>query len=162
MSCDSVRPSTRTGTSTFAVYARGILLTNQIAARHFGTKGAGCIVNTASRNVSPQRVIDDLSGANAARTARRAGGRRRRGGVPMLGAGAVHDRAGDQCHRRGLYDLVSATNSTPIGHRSELYRFVGAVSGKVINIGKTKAATTAIIAPGTIIQPVRSVRRWAT
>ena len=54
---------------------RGIFLTNQIAARHFGTKGAGCIVNTASRNVSPQRVIDDLSGANAARTARRAGGR---------------------------------------------------------------------------------------
>ena len=59
MSCDSVRPSTRTGTSTFAVYARGILLTNQIAARDFGTKGAGCVVNTASRNVSPQRVIDD-------------------------------------------------------------------------------------------------------
>ena len=38
---------------------RGIFLTNQIAARHFVTKGAGCIVNTASRNVSPQRVIDD-------------------------------------------------------------------------------------------------------
>jgi NAD(P)-dependent dehydrogenase (short-subunit alcohol dehydrogenase family) len=34
MSCESVRPSTRTGTSTFAVNARGIPLTNQIAARH--------------------------------------------------------------------------------------------------------------------------------
>ena len=61
MSCDSVRPSTRTGTSTFAVYARGILFTNQIAARHFGTRCAGRIVNTASRNVPPRRVIDDLS-----------------------------------------------------------------------------------------------------
>jgi NAD(P)-dependent dehydrogenase (short-subunit alcohol dehydrogenase family) len=59
MSCESVRPSTRTGTSTFAVNARGILLTNQIAARHFVTKGAGCIVNTASRNGSAQRVVDD-------------------------------------------------------------------------------------------------------
>ena len=43
----------------FAVNARGMFLTNQIAARHFVTKGAGCIVNTASRDVSPQRVIDD-------------------------------------------------------------------------------------------------------
>jgi meso-butanediol dehydrogenase/(S,S)-butanediol dehydrogenase/diacetyl reductase len=32
----------------FAVNARGIFLTNQIAARHFVAKGAGCIVNTAS------------------------------------------------------------------------------------------------------------------
>src|ERR1700728_1794418 len=32
----------------FAVNARGIFLTNQIAARHFAAKGAGCIVNTAS------------------------------------------------------------------------------------------------------------------
>ena len=32
----------------FAVNARGIFLTNQIAARHFVTQGAGCIVNTAS------------------------------------------------------------------------------------------------------------------
>src|SRR4029077_13178317 len=29
----------------FAVNARGIFLTNQIAARHFVAKGAGCIVN---------------------------------------------------------------------------------------------------------------------
>ena len=40
--------------------------------------------------------------------------------------------------------------------------FVGAVSGKVISIGRTQTATTAIIAPGTIVQPVRSVRTWAT
>jgi meso-butanediol dehydrogenase / (S,S)-butanediol dehydrogenase / diacetyl reductase len=32
----------------FAVNARGIFLTNQIAARHFVSQGAGCIVNTAS------------------------------------------------------------------------------------------------------------------
>ena len=32
----------------FAVNARGIFLTNQIAARHFAAKGAGCIINTAS------------------------------------------------------------------------------------------------------------------
>jgi meso-butanediol dehydrogenase/(S,S)-butanediol dehydrogenase/diacetyl reductase len=32
----------------FAVNARGIFLTNQIAARHFVAEGAGCIVNTAS------------------------------------------------------------------------------------------------------------------
>ena len=32
----------------FAVNARGIFLTNQIAARHFVGQGAGCIVNTAS------------------------------------------------------------------------------------------------------------------
>jgi meso-butanediol dehydrogenase/(S,S)-butanediol dehydrogenase/diacetyl reductase len=32
----------------FAVNARGIFLTNQIAARHFIAQGAGCIVNTAS------------------------------------------------------------------------------------------------------------------
>jgi NAD(P)-dependent dehydrogenase (short-subunit alcohol dehydrogenase family) len=32
----------------FAVNARGVFLTNQIAARHFVTLGAGCIVNTAS------------------------------------------------------------------------------------------------------------------
>ena len=32
----------------FAVNARGIFLTNQIAARHFVAQGAGCIVNTAS------------------------------------------------------------------------------------------------------------------
>ena len=40
--------------------------------------------------------------------------------------------------------------------------FVGAVSGKVTNIGSAKTATTAIMAPGTMIQPVRSVRTWAT
>ena len=39
---------------------------------------------------------------------------------------------------------------------------LGAVSGKLINIGRTKTATTAIMAPGTMIQPVRSVRTWAT
>jgi NAD(P)-dependent dehydrogenase (short-subunit alcohol dehydrogenase family) len=32
----------------FDVNARGIFLTNQIAARHFVTQGGGCIVNTAS------------------------------------------------------------------------------------------------------------------
>jgi meso-butanediol dehydrogenase/(S,S)-butanediol dehydrogenase/diacetyl reductase len=32
----------------FAVNARGIFLTNQIAARHFIAQGTGCIVNTAS------------------------------------------------------------------------------------------------------------------
>ena len=32
----------------FAVNARGIFLTNQIAARHFVAQGTGCIVNTAS------------------------------------------------------------------------------------------------------------------
>ncbi len=32
----------------FAVNARGIFLTNQIAARHFVAQGGGCIVNTAS------------------------------------------------------------------------------------------------------------------
>lgn len=32
----------------FAVNARGIFLTNQIAARHFVSQGGGCIVNTAS------------------------------------------------------------------------------------------------------------------
>lgn len=32
----------------FAVNARGVFLTNQIAARHFVAHGAGCIVNTAS------------------------------------------------------------------------------------------------------------------
>ena len=32
----------------FAVNARGIFLTNQIAARHFVAQGVGCIVNTAS------------------------------------------------------------------------------------------------------------------
>jgi NAD(P)-dependent dehydrogenase (short-subunit alcohol dehydrogenase family) len=32
----------------FAVNARGVFLTNQIAARHFVANGAGCIVNTAS------------------------------------------------------------------------------------------------------------------
>jgi meso-butanediol dehydrogenase / (S,S)-butanediol dehydrogenase / diacetyl reductase len=32
----------------FAVNARGMFLTNQIAARHFVAQGAGCIVNTAS------------------------------------------------------------------------------------------------------------------
>jgi meso-butanediol dehydrogenase/(S,S)-butanediol dehydrogenase/diacetyl reductase len=32
----------------FAVNARGIFLTNQIAARHFVGQGGGCIVNTAS------------------------------------------------------------------------------------------------------------------
>jgi NAD(P)-dependent dehydrogenase (short-subunit alcohol dehydrogenase family) len=32
----------------FAVNARGIFLANQIAARHFVERGAGCIVNTAS------------------------------------------------------------------------------------------------------------------
>ncbi len=32
----------------FDVNARGIFLTNQIAARHFVAKGGGCIVNTAS------------------------------------------------------------------------------------------------------------------
>jgi meso-butanediol dehydrogenase/(S,S)-butanediol dehydrogenase/diacetyl reductase len=32
----------------FDVNARGIFLTNQIAARHFVAKGVGCIVNTAS------------------------------------------------------------------------------------------------------------------
>ena len=32
----------------FAVNARGIFLANQIAARHFVSQGAGCIVNTAS------------------------------------------------------------------------------------------------------------------
>src|SRR5580658_2256115 len=40
--------------------------------------------------------------------------------------------------------------------------FLGAVSGKVINIGRTQRATTAIIAPGTSAQPARSVRIWAT
>jgi meso-butanediol dehydrogenase / (S,S)-butanediol dehydrogenase / diacetyl reductase len=34
--------------SNFAVNARGVFLTNQIAARHFVAQGAGCIVNTAS------------------------------------------------------------------------------------------------------------------
>jgi NAD(P)-dependent dehydrogenase (short-subunit alcohol dehydrogenase family) len=32
----------------FAVNARGIFLTNQVAARHFVAQGSGCIVNTAS------------------------------------------------------------------------------------------------------------------
>ncbi|MBL8581754.1 MAG: SDR family oxidoreductase, partial [Rhizobiaceae bacterium] len=32
----------------FDVNARGVFLTNQIAARHFVSQGAGCIVNTAS------------------------------------------------------------------------------------------------------------------
>jgi NAD(P)-dependent dehydrogenase (short-subunit alcohol dehydrogenase family) len=32
----------------FAVNTRGVFLTNQIAARHFVARGAGCIVNTAS------------------------------------------------------------------------------------------------------------------
>ena len=32
----------------FAVNARGIFLTNQIAGRHFAAQGTGCIVNTAS------------------------------------------------------------------------------------------------------------------
>ena len=36
--------------------------------------------------------------------------------------------------------------------------FLGAVSGKVTNIGSAKTATAAIMAPGTMIQPVRSVR----
>jgi hypothetical protein len=40
--------------------------------------------------------------------------------------------------------------------------FVGAVSGKLTKIGSAKTATTAIMAPGTMIQPVRSVRTWAT
>ena len=39
---------------------------------------------------------------------------------------------------------------------------LGAVSGNVTNIGSAKTATTAIMAPGTMIQPVRSVRTWAT
>jgi hypothetical protein len=39
---------------------------------------------------------------------------------------------------------------------------VGAVSGKLTNIGSANTATTAIMAPGTMIQPVRSVRTWAT
>jgi hypothetical protein len=40
--------------------------------------------------------------------------------------------------------------------------FLGAVSGKVTNIGSANTATTAIMAPGTMIQPVRCVRTWAT
>jgi NAD(P)-dependent dehydrogenase (short-subunit alcohol dehydrogenase family) len=32
----------------FAVNARGVFLTNQVAARHFVAQGSGCIVNTAS------------------------------------------------------------------------------------------------------------------
>lgn len=32
----------------FSINARGVFLTNQIAARHFVARGAGCIVNTAS------------------------------------------------------------------------------------------------------------------
>ena len=40
--------------------------------------------------------------------------------------------------------------------------FLGAVSGKVTKIGRARTATTAIMAPGTMIQPVRSVRTWAT
>jgi meso-butanediol dehydrogenase/(S,S)-butanediol dehydrogenase/diacetyl reductase len=34
--------------SNFAVNARGVFLTDQIAARHFVAQGSGCIVNTAS------------------------------------------------------------------------------------------------------------------
>ncbi|QCI67106.1 SDR family NAD(P)-dependent oxidoreductase [Phreatobacter stygius] len=33
---------------SFAVNARGVFLTNQVAARHFVAQGTGCIVNTAS------------------------------------------------------------------------------------------------------------------
>jgi len=53
-------------------------------------------------------------------------------------------------------DLVSAAAQSKSG------ALFGAVSGKVANIGRTSTATTAIIAPGTMIQPVRSVRTWAT
>jgi len=40
--------------------------------------------------------------------------------------------------------------------------FLGAVSGKVTRIGRARTATTAIMAPGTMIQPVRSVSTCAT
>ena len=45
---------------------------------------------------------------------------------------------------------------------ASMIAFLGAVSGKVIKIGRTQTPTTAIMAPGTSVQPVRSVRTWAT
>ena len=40
--------------------------------------------------------------------------------------------------------------------------FLGAVSGNAIITGRAQTPTTAIIAPGSNVQPVRSVRIWAT
>src|SRR5271156_4184265 len=48
------------------------------------------------------------------------------------------------------------------GVAASMMAFLGAVSGKVIKIGRTQTPTTAIMAPGTSIQPVRCVRTWAT
>ena len=62
---------------------------------------------------------------------------------------------------RNINRRVTLWNSTFVAFRATVY-FVGAVSGKVTKIGSAKTATTAIMAPGTMIQPVRSVRTWAT
>ena len=158
----------------FAVNARGVFLTNQIAARHFVAQRAGCIVNTASlaakvgapllahysaskfavlgwtqalaRELAPYGVrvnavcpgfvktgmqareieweaapARDFAGASRRRIcradalgkARTARGRRRRRGVPVLGSGALHDRAGRQCHRRGLHDMRTLARFAP-------------------------------------------------
>jgi hypothetical protein len=73
--------------------------------------------------------------------------------------------AGIRCCRQ-LKGMVTGawrcdTPHTCVVLAQSLYR-VGAVSGKVARIGSAKTATTAIMAPGTMIQPVRSVRTWAT
>jgi hypothetical protein len=92
--------------------------------------------------------------------------------VPERGAVLAEVRAADQDAALAVdYDRLSAER--PRDFRELVPKrgkpryvgedaLVGAVSGKVNNIGRTKTATTAIIAPGTMIQPVRSVRTWAT
>ena len=98
---------------------------------------------------------------DAARPAGNAGGCRRRDRFSVLRPGALHDRAGGQRHRRGLHDLRRRRPGA--GDCDELLglfhrrRFRHSYQDR-----KDQTATTAIIAPGTIIQPVRSVRTWAT
>ena len=58
------------------------------------------------RNLSPERVVDEYVAQTPLGRLEDARGRRRRRGVPVLGPGAVHDRAGRQRHRRRLYDVT--------------------------------------------------------
>jgi hypothetical protein len=60
------------------------------------------------------------------------------------------------------YKQVQGAGKRRICVLSAAVYFVGAVSGKVTKIGRARTATTAIMAPGTMIQPVRCVRTWAT
>ena len=53
-----------------------------------------------------------LCRANAARTARNAGGRRRRRRLPLFRFRAFHDRPGRQRHRRRLYDVKGALGTS--------------------------------------------------